>query len=209
MLFMWDAEVDVVVAGAGGAGLVAALTAAQAGLQVAVFEKTDHNLGNTAASAGMIPAAGTRFQRQLGIEETAEEMAEDILQKNRRESDPDLTLALCEVSGPLIEWMHDELDIELSLVTEFKYPGHRNYRMHAPPTRSGLELMRRLRQNVLEYEEIFLMTNSPVTKLLTDDQNAVIGVIAKSNGKEQRIKADKVILATNGFGGSKEMVEKY
>lgn len=206
---MWDAEVDVVVAGAGGAGLIAALTAAQAGLQVALFEKTGHVLGNTAASAGMIPAAGTRFQRQLGIEETAEEMAEDILQKNRHESDPDLTLALCEASASLIEWMYDDLNIELSLVTEFKYPGHRNYRMHAPPSRSGLELMRRLRQNVLEYEEIFLMTNSPVTKLLTDEQNAVIGVIAESNGKEQRIKADKVILATNGFGGSKQMVEKY
>lgn len=78
---MWDAEVDVVVAGAGGAGLVAALAAAQKGLQVALFEKTDHILGNTAASAGMIPAAGTRFQKELGIDETPEDMAEDILKK--------------------------------------------------------------------------------------------------------------------------------
>lgn len=206
---MWDAEVDVVVAGAGGAGLIAALTVAQAGLQVAIFEKTDHVLGNTAASAGMIPAAGTRFQRELGIDETAEEMAEDILQKNRYESDPALTLALCKASGPLIEWMHNELDIELSLVTEFKYPGHRNYRMHAPLSRSGLELMKSLRQRAMNLEEIYLMTNSPVTKLLTNENNVVEGVIAKTNGEEQRIKAKKIILATNGFGGNKQMVEKY
>lgn len=32
-------------------------------------------------SAGMIPAAGTRFQKELGIYETPEEMAEDILKK--------------------------------------------------------------------------------------------------------------------------------
>src|SRR5699024_12541061 len=43
----------------------------------------------------------------------------------------------------------------------------------------------------------------------TEERCAVIGVIVKSNEKEQRIKADKVILATNGFGGSKQMVEKY
>lgn len=206
---MWDAEVDVVVAGAGGGGLVAALSAAQKGLQVALFEKTDHILGNTAASAGMIPAAGTRFQKELGIDETPEDMAEDIFKKNLYESDKDLTLAVCKASGPLIEWMYDDLEIELSLVTEFKYPGHSNYRMHAPPSRSGLELMKRLRQNVSKFENIFLMMRSPVVDLITNENDEVIGVIAETNGTEQRIKAKKVILATNGFGGNKNMVEKY
>jgi len=40
--------------------------------------------------------------------------------------------------------MADRLNVNFSLVTEFKYPGHRNYRMHAPPSRSGLELMKGL-----------------------------------------------------------------
>lgn len=206
---MWDAEVDVVVAGAGGAGLVAALAAAQKGLQVALFEKTDHILGNTAASAGMIPAAGTRFQKELGIEETPEDMAEDILKKNHYESDRDLTLAVCRASAPLIEWMYDDLNIELSLVTEFKYPGHSNFRMHAPPSRSGLELVKRLRQNVSKFDNIFLMMKTPVVDLITNEQNEVIGVVAESSEGKQRIKAKKVILATNGFGGNKRMVEKY
>src|SRR5690606_19434709 len=209
MLPMWDAEVDVVVAGAGGAGLVAALAAAQKGLQVALFEKTDHILGNTAASAGMIPAAGTRFQKELGVDETPEDMAEDILKKNHYESDRDLTLAVCRASAPLIEWMRDDLNIELSLVTEFKYPGHSNFRMHAPPSRSGLELVKRLRQNVSKFDNIFLMMKTPVVDLITNEQNEVIGVVAESSGGKQRIKAKKVILATNGFGGNKRMVEKY
>lgn len=206
---MWDAEVDVVVAGAGGAGLVATLAAAQKGLQVALFEKTDHVLGNTAASAGMIPAAGTRFQKELGIEESPEAMAEDILKKNHYESDRDLTLAVCRASAPLIEWMYDDLNIELSLVTEFKYPGHSNFRMHAPPSRSGLELVKRLRQNVSKFDNIFLMMKTPVVDLITNEQNEVIGVVAESSEGKQRIKAKKVILATNGFGGNKRMVEKY
>lgn len=206
---MWDAEVDVIVAGAGGGGLVAALSAAQAGLQVALFEKTEHILGNTAASAGMIPAAGTRFQKEHGIEETPEDMAEDIFKKNHYESDKELTLAVCKVSAPLIEWMYDDLDIELSLVTEFKYPGHSNFRMHAPPSRSGLELMKRLRQNVSKFDNIYLMLNTPVVELITNDDNEVIGVVADADGTKQRVKAKKVILATNGFGGNKKMVEQF
>lgn len=206
---MWDAEVDVVVAGAGGCGLVAALVAAQQGLEVAVFEKTEFILGNTAASAGMIPAAGTLLQRELGIVETAEEMAEDMLKKNHYESDPALTLALCKASAGLIEWMQEELDIELSIVKEFKYPGHRNYRMHAPPSRSGLELMKQLRRNVGEYENLYLIMKTETTELITDEKNKVVGVVVNTEDGKQRIKTKKLILATNGFGGNSNMVKKY
>lgn len=206
---MWDAEVDIVIAGAGGCGLVAALTAAEKGLEVAVFEKTDFVLGNTAASAGMIPAAGTRFQRESGIIETAEEMAEDILKKNHYESDEELTLAVCKVSSRLVEWMNDSLDIELTLVKEFKYPGQRNFRMHAPPSRSGLELMKRLRKNVSDLDNIYLMMKSQVSELIVGESGEVIGVEAHSDEGVQRVKAKKIILATNGFGGNKKMVQQY
>lgn len=206
---MWDAELDVVVAGAGGCGLVAALAAAEKGVEVGIFEKTEFVLGNTAASAGMIPAANTRFQKEAGIFETAEEMAEDILKKNRYESDPELTLALCKESGPLVEWMNDSLNIELSLVKEFKYPGQRNNRMHAPPSRSGLELMKKLKNAVTSRDNIYLVLKSEVTDLIVNENNEVIGVEVTSDEGKQRIKAKKVILATNGFGGNKELVKKY
>jgi len=206
---MWDAEVDVAIAGAGGCGLIAALVAADHQLEVAIFEKTDFVLGNTAASAGMIPAAGTRFQKELGIVETAEEMAEDILKKNKFESDNELTLALSKVSSPLVEWMADRLNVNFSLVTEFKYPGHRNYRMHAPPSRSGLELMKVLRKNVTDRDNIHLMLKSQVSNLITGEKGEVIGLELQTTNGFQRIKANKVILATNGFGGNSKMVKQF
>ncbi|AOV07415.1 FAD-dependent oxidoreductase [Sporosarcina ureilytica] len=206
---MWDAEVDVAIAGAGGCGLIAALAAADHRLEVAVFEKTDHVLGNTVASAGMIPAAGTSFQKEHGIYETAEEMAEDIFRKNKYESDPELTIALCKVSSQLVEWMSDRLKINLSLVKEFKYPGQRNYRMHAPPSRSGMELMRGLKRNITARSNIHLLLKSQVTKLITGKNGEVIGVEVKTTNGYQKIKANKVILATNGFGGNIDMVKRF
>lgn len=208
---MWDAELDIVVAGAGGCGLIAALAAAEKdpGIEVAIFEKTEHVLGNTAASAGMVPAAGTKFQKEMGIFETYEEMAEDILIKNHHESDKDLTLALCQASGPLIEWIVDSLGIEMSLVKEFKYPGQRNIRMHAPKSRSGLELIKKLREKVSEQSNIYLMTRSEVVDLIVNDRKEVIGVEVHTPDGMQRIKAKKVILATNGFGANKKLVQTY
>lgn len=205
---MWDAELDIVIAGAGGCGLIAALSTAEKNLEVGLFEKTEFVLGNTSMSAGMIPAAGTRFQKEFGIYETPEVMAEDILQKNHHESDREITLALCHESAALVEWIVDSLNIELSLVKEFSYPGQQNRRMHAPKSRSGLELIKKLRQEVSKRENIYLILKSEVTDLI-GDENEVIGVEVETPDGKIRVKAKKVILATNGFGANKQMVQKY
>jgi fumarate reductase flavoprotein subunit len=208
---MWDAELDIIIAGAGGCGLVAALAAVEqaSDIEVIIFEKTENVLGNTSLSAGMVPAAGTRFQREAGIIETYEDMAEDILIKNGYESDKDLTFAVCKESGPLVEWLVDSLGIEMSLVGEFKYPGQRNIRMHAPKSRSGLELINSLKQRVSEHDNIHLIKNSEVFGLITDEQNCVIGVEVNTLGTIKKFKAKKVILATNGFGANQQLVRKH
>lgn len=208
-LMIWDAEVDVIIVGGGGGGLIAALTAAQVGLEVAIFEKTEFLLGNTAASAGMIPACETRFQQQLGIEDTVAIMTEDILKKNHYESDPAQVKALATVSGPLVEWMNDELNLKMSLVTEFKYPGHSNFRMHAPPSRSGLELMKNLKSNIQKADNIYLLYQSSLTEILVDEQAKVEGIVIDTPNGKQRIKGKKIVIATNGFGGNKEMVTQH
>src|ERR1700722_13260999 len=74
----WDTEVDVLVIGAGGAGLAAAVAAHDAGALVAITEKLDRFGGNTALSTGSLPGAGTRFQRAAGIEDSPQQFAADL-----------------------------------------------------------------------------------------------------------------------------------
>lgn len=205
-----DIDTDVVVVGGGGCGLVAALTAAERGCDVIVLEKTARTLGNTAASGGMIPACGTRFQKDKGIFDDVEQMMGDILHKNQGQSDPSRVRALCERSGELVEWLADAIDVPLELVTEFRYPGHSTYRMHATPTRSGQELMGYLRSAVDRNRSITLQLHAEVKQLILGDDGGVAGVrvVSKADG-ELTVGARKVILACNGFGGNREMVRTY
>ena len=57
----WNAQVPLLTIGAGAAGLCAALAAREAGVDAVVIERDAIPSGSTALSAGLIPAAGTRF----------------------------------------------------------------------------------------------------------------------------------------------------
>jgi fumarate reductase flavoprotein subunit len=198
-------EVPLVVVGAGACGMVAALAAAKRGARVLVLEKGDKPAGNTARSTGLIPAAGTRFQHEAGIlDDSPKLMAEDILRKNGHESDPGITKLLCEESGPLVEWLFDETGCEMLCYTDFLYPGQSRHRMHGPNEGYGSELLRQLENAVREDARIELFTDTAVEGLLSDG-----GRVTGVETADRTIVAGAVVLALNGFGGDREMVEMY
>jgi fumarate reductase flavoprotein subunit len=193
------------VVGAGACGMVAALAMAKRGVGVLVLEKGHEIAGNTARSTGLIPAAGTRFQREAGIlNDSARLMAEDIFRKNDHESNPGLTRLLCEESGPLVEWLVDEAGCEMVCYKDFLYPGQSRYRMHGPKESYGTELVRQLQRAVREEPLITMHTDTPVNGLLSED-GRVVGV----ETREGPLGAGAVLLALNGFGGDRGMVERY
>jgi len=96
-------------------------------------------------------------------------------------------------------------------VTDFLYGGQSVYRFHAPPSRSGEELIAGFMAAVARQPLITLVTSTPVTGLITDEAGAVAGVWAGGDPGQggEAIRARKVILANNGFGGNAEMVRRY
>jgi fumarate reductase flavoprotein subunit len=198
-------EAPLVVVGAGACGMVAALSAAKRGRRTLLLEKGPEPAGNTARSTGLIPAAGTRFQREAGIlDDSPRLMAEDIFRKNDHESDPGLTRLLCGESGPLVEWLVDEAGCEMVCYKDFLYPGQSRHRMHGPKESYGTELVRQLQRALREEPLISLHTDNAVNGLVSED-GRVVGV----ETREGRIEAGAVVLALNGFGGDRGMVEKY
>ena len=204
-----DLEADVVVVGAGGCGLTAALAAAQGGAEVLVLEKQARPWCNTARSGGMIPAAGTRLQRAAGVIEVPEAMAADILRKNGGASDPEATRHLCRIAVELVEWLVDEVGVSLTFVHDFKYPAHSEFRMHAPPSRTGAALWADLRRAATAQAGVQLIEGAGAVGLLVGPDGAVCGVVAERGGQVERVGARKVILAANGFAANREMLRRY
>src|SRR5215203_2992398 len=195
----------LVVVGAGACGMVAALAAARRGVRVLILEEGNAPGGNSTRSTGLIPAAGTRLQREAGVPaDTPELMAGDIFEKNGYESDPEITRLLCGESGPLVEWLVDEVGCEMVCYTDFLYPGQSRHRMHGPKESYGSELVRQLENAICEDPRIELRTDTAVDGLLSDGSRAT-GVETAYGPVE----AEAVILALNGFAGDREMVERY
>jgi len=75
----WELESDVLIIGAGTAGLAAAIEAADAGADVAVLEQMPKPGGSLSVCAGNINFAGSDYQREKGIEDSPDKYFEDGL----------------------------------------------------------------------------------------------------------------------------------
>jgi fumarate reductase flavoprotein subunit len=205
----FPATFDVVIVGGGAAGLVAAMRAREQGAEALVIERDALPRGSTSLSAGLIPAAGTRFQRVAGIVDTRPGFAADILRKAHDEPDPAAVSALVEAVGPAIEWLADIHGLPFSVIDNFAYPGHSALRMHGLPSRSGGELMDHLTA-AAERAGVTMLTDAVVDALVVDGAGRILGVVAvRPDGARERIGCGALILACNGYGGSPELVGRH
>jgi fumarate reductase flavoprotein subunit len=90
-------------------------------------------------------------------------------------------------AGPTVEWLADGFGLPFSIVHDFDYPGHSARRMHGLPSRSGLELIDRLRQAADE-RGIPLVVNATVSALYVDAGRLVRGVeITRPDGTNDSV----------------------
>ncbi|MDF1790721.1 MAG: FAD-binding protein [Thalassobaculaceae bacterium] len=198
-----EVDTDLLVIGAGACGLAAAVAAHDAGISVAVVEKLARPGGNSSLSTGSVPGAGSRFQREAGIEDSPERLVTDLLATAGPHDADALTRRMAEESAPLVEWLIDELGARMELVTAYKHVGHSVPRLHAPRSRRGQDLVDDLLGFVSD-RGIPLAVGNPVDRLLMED-GAVRGAVIAG----EPVRAAKVLLATNGFAANRSMVARW
>jgi fumarate reductase flavoprotein subunit len=192
---------DIIVIGAGGCGLMASLVAARSGARVLLLEKTAEPGGGTAFSTKGIRAAGTRFQRALGIEDSAEQYAQDILRRNGNQSDEALTRRLTQTCGPVTELLADVAGIRFA-VGEFPF-GHSARRSHSWNVAKTITDF--LFEAVQREPGIEVHFSTAVGSIDRDESGVVSGVVTEKGA----LPAAKVIIASGGFGASPELLAEY
>ncbi|MCZ6605487.1 MAG: FAD-dependent oxidoreductase [Alphaproteobacteria bacterium] len=202
-------SVPVVVIGAGACGTIAALSAHEAGAEVVILERDSVPAGSTSLSAGMIPAAGTKIQAAAGIDDNAELLIADVMNKNHETADLRIVSAVAHASGPTVDWLAEDIGIELTLVTGYLYPSTSRLRMHAPPSRTGADLIAAL-TNAVTRRGIDLLTDAQVTDIYIGSDADIRGIgLRRPDGSQELIGCTALILACNGYGGNPSMVAEY
>ena len=198
---------DVIVIGAGGAGLSAAITAAENGASVILVEKMSNVGVNTLISGGEMAAPGSWMQEKEGIADDVETFYNDVLKGGDNEGDPALIRVLAEnaLNGAL--WLRDEINVTFEDYMLF-FGGHSIKRSLVPLNASGVELIQKLNAKA-EAMGVTIHKNTRATKLVMTD-GKVTTVVADFDGQEITYTANKgVILTTGGFGSNIEMRKQY
>jgi succinate dehydrogenase/fumarate reductase flavoprotein subunit len=207
-----DQQFDVVVVGAGTAGIPTALEAAGAGARVLIVEKDDRIGGTLHTTGGHIAAAGTQRQKSHGIEDSPEAWMDDIRRITRDQFREDLMGQVVEHATEFVDWL-DEHGFRFDPVTPRIIYGHEPY--YTARTYYGtdagvslLDVFKPLLDEAIATGTVTLWTQSPVLGLLTDDAGDVTGVTVQRRGQDVDVHAPHVILATGGFAADKEMFEE-
>ncbi len=200
---------DIVIIGAGGAGLSAAVQAKQEGVEnVILLEKMPMVGGNTNRATGGLNAAETEQQKDKNIEDSIETMYEDTMKGGYNKNNPELVEKLTSEAKDSVAWL-TELGADLSDVG--KMAGSTNYRTHRPTGGAavGAHLVDTLK-TAAENEKVDLRLWNEAKEIILDKEGNVSGVKATNKeGKEYTINTKAVVIAAGGFSANQEMVVSY
>lgn len=208
---------DVVVIGAGGSGIVAAVRAAECGAKkVIVMDKAGRAGGNAWLAVGMF-ATNSRKHKDLGYEDTTDQVFSDAMKATHWATDPKIVRAYIQNSGKFADWLENKgMDFELiafdpnkSLIGIKKRRSHHigSDPSHGPGFMGSTVVETMLK--ALPKHNIDLLTKTKVTKLLMNNDGTINGLMAKSQNEEIKVTAKSVIIAAGGFGANKELLKKY
>lgn len=201
-------EWDVVVVGAGFAGLCAALEAKEKGVKVLLIEKMGRPDCTSAYSSGWIAATKTRYQDK-DDDDSKELYFKEMMEVSGGRSDPALIRAYAEIAGESVDWLGDHgMTYKI-----WKQHAPERMRCHIVPAVNGLTggaHMVKVMLEALEKAGVPVRYNTKAVELVTDECFNVLGVscIEKHRRVELMTKGG-VILATGGFAGNNAMVGQY
>lgn len=198
---------DIVIVGAGGAGMICAVTALRAGLSVLLVEKDSEVGGTTRWSVGTIMASRTRQQKRMGIQDSPEEHAADVADICREmgvRDDPVLRKHFTEHVADTVAFLGE---LGVVFMDPLVLPPHKKARLHQVMPTSRAYVARLHKHCRREGATIELDTCA--TSLIVEG-GTVVGVNAVSKGSPISYYArGGVVLSSGDIGGNEEMLHKY
>jgi NADPH-dependent glutamate synthase beta subunit-like oxidoreductase len=197
-------KVDLVVIGAGGAGLAAAMSATEMGLKrVIVLEKLEAPGGNTNMSSGMF-AAESPAQKRQAIDARNDDFFKTLTDFSHWKVNPRIVRAFIDKSGDTIRWLEKK---GLHFICHPMYP-NQIPTWHQASKNRGAEMVQVMVKACLD-AGVDIRVRTAAKQILIGDDGKVFGVEADHWGETYIIQTDNVIIASGGFGGNKMLLKKH
>lgn len=214
----WDEEFDVIVIGSGFAGLAAATEAKNQGAgNVIVLEKMPSPGGNSTINGGILSVPGGKFQKDLGIKDSPELLAEDMIREGMGYNYPEKVKTTTQAALPTYEWLVKEIGVEFVDGKVGQEGGHSVPRHVYTSNGLGSGIVNKQ----LEYAKkigVPVRLRCYVEEIIRDSDGRVKGVKVRNgyrfgkpdSGKVQYLKAKKaVVLCHGGFGADVKFRMKF
>ena len=197
---------DLVIVGAGTAGMPCAIEAVKAGARVAVLEQADKVGGALHVSAAQMSGAGARRQRERGISDDGRAHFDDVMRISKGTCHPALAEFATRIGGSTIDWLDDagfDFDPSTPAILHF-HEAYRTARTYwgRDGGRSVLKAVVPLFEAAMRQPHATLHLRTEVEALLQAPDGAITGVVARADGKTLEIRARHVVLATGGYGAN-------
>jgi fumarate reductase flavoprotein subunit len=195
-------RVDVVVVGSGATGLAAAVTLAEGGAKVAVFEK-QRSLGGTSNFFQGTFAVESEMQRERYIDYTCDEAFKATMDYSHWRANPRLVRAIINQSGSTIGWLQEQGVVFVEATINMP---ESPLTYHVVKGRGEAVIKALVDRAKGKGAQIF--PGTPVAMLLKQG-GRIAGVVADNDGEEVEVAAKAVIIASGGFANNKEWIKKY
>jgi len=199
-------EADVIVVGAGIAGLSSALEAARGGTSVLVVDLWSIFGGHAVLSHGGLAIVGTPVQQAQGVVDTPEIAARDFLEWGEDANEPWVRYYAANSREQIYDWL-TSMGVQFS--GALRIPGNSVARFHEPVGR-GLGLVSPIYRHAVLHPNIRFLWNFKVDSLVVEEGrvSGVAGVHLRSSERET-LSSDFVVLATGGFQSNLDMVRSF
>ena len=203
---------DILVIGAGTAGIPCAITAAESGAQVTLVEKTAELGGTLHLSAGQMSAAGTRLQQERGIDDAAEAHLDDIMEISNGFADRALVEQAVQEAAGILDWLGD-LGFPFPDDMPIVYYGHEPYSTARTVwgAEMGVAILKTIQprlEDLVEAGSIELRMEHRLERLIVE-QGRVVGIAGTGPDGPFELRAGEVVLTTGGYAASQSLFAEF
>jgi predicted oxidoreductase len=197
---------DVVIVGAGIAGLTTALEAARGGAIVDVIDVASVFGGHAVVSEGGLALVGTPLQEKLGVKDSPGLAYDDILRWGGDANTEWARIYVDRSRRDIYAWM---TDLGVSFDGLILVAGNSAARFHTNPRR-GYGLVEPVYRECLRSGRVRFHWNTRITRL-TREAGRITGVEGANErtGAPFHLSGEAIVLATGGFQSNLAMVKEY